>query len=168
MISENLPRWYVLYVAYRRELIVASKLNEIGYETCVPTTIELRQWSDRIKKINKVLFPNYVFVELDLKQSNQITGIQHVIKFVKFGSEYAVLKDWEIQLIKNLGKIPHPVTIHLGDISNGDEVEIILGPLKNMRGQVNWKNQTGTLAISIPALHCFAQVIVNHNEVRKI
>lgn len=168
MISENLPRWYVLYVAYRCELIVASKLNEIGYETCVPTTFELRQWSDRIKKINKVLFPNYVFVELDLKQSNQIAGMQHVISFVKFGSEYAVLKDWEIQLIKNLGFVAQPVTIKLGVVAKGDEVEIISGPLKNMRAHVNWKNQTGTLELSIPTLQCFAQVIVNHNEVRKV
>ena len=158
----------MLYVAYRCEKNVEFKLNTLGYETCVPTTIEIRQWSDRIKKINKVLFPNYVFAEFELKDFHKITSIPHVIKLVKFGSEIAVLKEWEVTLIKNLGKISQPVTIHLGNFSKGDEVEIISGPLKNIRGQVNWKNASGLVELSIPSLHCFAQVLMNQKDLRKV
>ncbi len=43
--------WYVLYTKAQQELKVEKKLSDLGYEVYCPKTIEIRQWSDRKKKI---------------------------------------------------------------------------------------------------------------------
>ena len=43
--------WYVLYTTSRAEKKVAQRLEEKGLEVFLPMIEELRQWSDRKKKV---------------------------------------------------------------------------------------------------------------------
>ena len=56
-------QWFVLYTTSRSEKKVAKRLNEMGVEVFLPIVEELRQWSDRKKKVQKALFNGYVFVK---------------------------------------------------------------------------------------------------------
>ena len=168
MSVHSIKRWHAIYVASRCERMVATQLMEQGIESMVPITKELRQWSDRRKWVEKVLFPNYVFLCVDIHVRQTVKGLRHVVGYVKFGGEEAVLSEKEVNLIKNIGKLTNPVTIHHEKLGVGDEVEIIEGPLRFLRGYLTRTNGTTMIQLAIPSLHCFANVNLEIGKVRKV
>ena len=53
--------WIAALVKMNTEKKVSAKLTQLGYHNYVPTQTEIRQWSDRKKKIDKVVIPMIVF-----------------------------------------------------------------------------------------------------------
>lgn len=49
--------WFVLYVKPKQELKVAQQLANINVETYAPYKKEIRQWSDRKKKLMSPYLP---------------------------------------------------------------------------------------------------------------
>ena len=43
--------WYALYTQPRQEKKVVSRLEQLGIEVYCPLLIQVRQWSDRKKKV---------------------------------------------------------------------------------------------------------------------
>ncbi|MGB3344309.1 MAG: UpxY family transcription antiterminator [Aequorivita sp.] len=125
--------WYVLYVRYRYEKKVAALLEEKRIPVFLPIVQSLRVWSDRKKKIYKPLFPNYVFVRInstiDLYKALSTEG---VIRYVKFGNEYAQLRDREILQIKQF--LGLDVISEIDSVSfipcKGEKMKINYGPLR--------------------------------------
>jgi transcriptional antiterminator RfaH len=58
------PGWYLIYVRFRHEKSIASKLYDGGVKTYLPVTKTFRKWHDRNKYIDLPLFPCYLFVFL--------------------------------------------------------------------------------------------------------
>ncbi|MDI6761781.1 MAG: transcription termination/antitermination NusG family protein [Thermodesulfobacteriota bacterium] len=61
--------WYVIQTKPRKEKEAASYLWTRGLEVFNPLTEVLSPRNARMEKIQKSLFPNYVFVKFDLDQS---------------------------------------------------------------------------------------------------
>lgn len=95
--------WHVLYVKSRLEKRVNESLKEISLESFLPQVKTIKQWSDRKKTVLKPLFPSYVFVyinsSLELHKALSVNG---VCAYIKFGREYAKVKEEEIKKIKLL------------------------------------------------------------------
>ena len=53
--------WHALYVRSRMEKKVLSQLEESGYKAYLPLITQVKQWSDRKKKVEEPLFKSYVF-----------------------------------------------------------------------------------------------------------
>ena len=58
-------KWFVLFTKPRTEIKVSQRLSVLGIENYTPTRIEVRQWSDRKKKITVPLLPSMVLVSLN-------------------------------------------------------------------------------------------------------
>lgn len=160
--------WHALYVASRCEKVVAAQLRVLGIEAIVPVQKQTRQWSDRKKVADVILFPNYVFLAANVHQHEAVVRIDHVVGFVRFGGKIAALADREINLIKQIGQVEHPVVISNDTYCSGDEVEIISGPMKNHRGRILSTNGSTKVQIPIPSLQSCAQVVVGKGEVRNV
>ena len=63
MKAPNKRNWRAVYTKPRSEKKVAERLEEQGSEVYCPTQINLRQWSDRKKKVSAPVFPSYVRTE---------------------------------------------------------------------------------------------------------
>ena len=61
---QNNNHWFVLVTKPRNEQKVESRLNDIGIQAYCPVRTELRQWSDRKKKIKVPLLPSMLLVKL--------------------------------------------------------------------------------------------------------
>lgn len=169
MIELEESTWYVLYVASRCERAVAAELAKDNYETYVPVQQQVRQWSDRKKVVEVVLFPNYVFVAFGPGQTIASPGkYVHAYKWIEFNNKLARVRLSEMALIRQLGQLDRPVTIQSESLTCGDEVEIIAGALKNTRGRVVAMNGIAKIQLAIPGLRCFAQVEVERGEVRRV
>ena len=51
MIALDSKKWFVIYTKPRTEIKVSQRLSVLGIENYTPTRMEVRQWSDRKKKI---------------------------------------------------------------------------------------------------------------------
>ena len=61
-------RWIAVLVQVNCEKKAATRLGKIGYETYIPTQQEVHQWSDRKKKVDRLIMPMVVFVRASLRE----------------------------------------------------------------------------------------------------
>lgn len=160
--------WYALLVKPRTEKKVGQRLGELGFEACVPTQMQLRQWSDRRKKVEVVLFNNYVFVATDSKRRNEVFQAGHVLKYVQFGGRIATLSEKEVAMIKRLARLEAPVEITYESFRVGETVEVLTGPLAGYCGTVMSVSGHARLQLALPSLQCFARVEVKGEEVKRV
>ncbi|MGB5927061.1 MAG: transcription termination/antitermination NusG family protein, partial [Cyclobacteriaceae bacterium] len=75
-------------------------MNDADIEAFLPLTTVIRQWSDRKKKMTVPLFPNYIFVRLDLKEKYRVLQTDGVVKFVSIQGVPCKIAESEIETIK--------------------------------------------------------------------
>tara|TARA_B110000503_G_C7080585_1_gene384957 strand:- start:733 stop:1194 length:462 start_codon:yes stop_codon:yes gene_type:complete len=92
--------WHVLYTKPKWEKKTAEQLIKIGINCYCPTVVKVRQWSDRKKKVEVPLFNNYIFVQLDEKDRNNVFISPGVVRYLFWLGKHAVVKDFEINTIK--------------------------------------------------------------------
>ncbi len=124
--------WYVLYTAARAEKKVESRLLEMGVKVFLPIHRCKRRWSDRIKLVEMPLFKSYVFVQYPEHKLRSLLLIPGVSRIVFYLQRPAVVRENEIQAIKEFLDISRDREI----ILQGDTVEIISGALESKTGEV--------------------------------
>ena len=92
--------WYVILTRPKWELKTCMALLEDKIEANYPTYYEVRQWSDRKKKIIKPYCNSYVFVRLQDADLNRVFDIPGVVKSLFWQGQAAKLQEEEIHLLK--------------------------------------------------------------------
>ena len=120
-----MKNWYLLKTKPRQEIIAKQNLKNQGYGSFCP-----------IVKINNrlvVLFPGYLFVQLNEKTQNwsPINSTKGVSHFVKFGLNFAKVPTSVIELIKTNQHITAEKLKDLNKFKPGDKVQISDGAFKN-------------------------------------
>ena len=120
-----MKNWYLLKTKPRQEIIAKQNLKNQGYGSFCP-----------IVKINNrlvVLFPGYLFVQLNEKTQNwsPINSTKGVSHFVKFGLNFAKVPTSVIEFIKTNQHITTEKLINLNKFKPGDKVQISDGTFKN-------------------------------------
>ena len=140
MDSHDQKFWHALYVRSRAEKKVLWQLEENGFTAYLPLISQVKQWSDRKKKVEEPLFKSYVFVYSNEKEYIPILNVFGVIKFVTFERKAVVVPENQILAIKKF----------VSDYENGEEykmmndeelkvgqkVRIINGPMKGLTGKL--------------------------------
>ncbi len=121
-----MKNWYLIKTKPRQEKIAKQNLENQDYETFCP-----------IAKINNrlvVLFPGYLFVQLNEKTQNwsPINSTRGVSHFVKFGLNFAKVPMSVIEFIKTHQYITVEKLNNLNKFKPGDKIQIIDGALKNL------------------------------------
>jgi transcription termination/antitermination protein NusG len=129
-------KWYVMYTASRSEKKVADRLKDRGVEVYLPIIEELRQWSDRKKKVQKALFNGYVFVKTSRNQLWECLQVPGAVKFVHFSGNHATVREEVLDIIKRIVETGVAIETDGSDIEPGEKVKVIGGPLQHMVGEV--------------------------------
>ena len=156
--------WHVVYTAPRAEKKVDLEFQELGLETFCPTQTVVRQWSDRKKKIEKVLFTSYVFVKCNTKDFEKIYQVQGFVRFVYYLKRPAIVKDYEIE---NIRIFLEQATDHSITFVPDEAVRIAEGPLQGKTGKIEriGKNK---LVIRIEQLNMSLVAEVHKNKVEHL
>jgi transcription antitermination factor NusG len=151
--NENLqcPRWHVVYTMPKAERRVALSIGEIGIETYLPLCTIVRQWSDRLKKVEVPLFPNYVFVKVDEKTRRNVYKIKEPIRFISIDKRPAVVDEREIQTIRQVLSGGSKVSSE-AYFQQGMMVRIKQGQFAGLEGIVIKRNGTTRLLVRIERL----------------
>jgi len=129
--------WYVLYTKPRNEKKVATLLQEKGIEVYCPVKEEIRQWSDRKKKISEPVFRSYIFVSLEDYNAENIPVLETPgsVRFLWWNKKPGVVRNEEIQAIRDFLNDYKGAEITV-ELTSGQEVTIGEGPLKDATGTV--------------------------------
>lgn len=164
------PRyWFAVLVKMNTEKKVSEKLNMLGIENYVPIQTEMRQWSDRKKRIERIVIPMIVFVYVDKEEVKIVRAFSSVHKFLSYPGikEPAIIPNeqiWNLRLMLN--NADSKVEISDSIYAIGEEVEIIRGPLKGLRGELCYfEKEKPMVGVHIELLG-YACVNVNRNDVK--
>jgi len=94
--------WYVLITKPKAEKKSASQLSQMGIEAFCPVRKEVRQWSDRKKKIEIPLLPSMVLVNLEDINRNTVFAIAGVKRYLFWLGKPAVVRYDEIKALKEI------------------------------------------------------------------
>jgi transcriptional antiterminator RfaH len=123
--------WYVLRTKPQHEIKSAQILEKSGLEIFCPVITEVRQWSDRKKKITVPLFRSYVFANLDDKSRNHVFEAPGVVGYMQWLGKPAIAKDDEIEAIRSWLNNDQLGEFEVGTLKAGEEVEIKSGNFAN-------------------------------------
>jgi transcriptional antiterminator RfaH len=115
-ISKN---WFVLFTKPRNELKVLERLMSIGIEAYTPSKIEVRQWSDRKKKVLVPLLPSMVLVCLQGKQVDQVFEVPGVVRYLFEHGKRAKVSNQEVLAMQSYLENIYETTqkeLEIGDI----------------------------------------------------
>ena len=93
-------KWFVLYTKPRNEIKVSQRLSVLGIENYTPTRVEVRQWSDRKKKIAVALLPSMVLVNLNEKEVNKVFEVAGVVRYLFENQKRAEVSNEEVLAMK--------------------------------------------------------------------
>lgn len=167
VVDKRTSHWYAAHVRSRHEKQVARQLEERRVSCFLPVYRSVRRWKDRRKELDLVLFPGYVFVNLDLKDRMRVLQVPSVVRFVSFNGQPAALPDAEIEalsngLAKGLRAEPHPY------LKVGNRVRVKYGPLAGMEGILVRRKEKFRVVLSIDLIQRSVAVEVDESEVQPL
>ena len=117
-----IEKWFVLCTKPRNELKVLNRLSSLGIDAYTPSRIELRQWSDRKKKVLVPLLPSMVLVRLDEKEVQKVFDIPGVVRYLFEHGTRAVVSNEEVQAMQMYLENIH--TLNKQGLAEGDTVQV--------------------------------------------
>lgn len=162
-------KWYVMQTKPRNEQLVYKQIQQKGIETFLPLVEKIRIWTDRKKKIQVPLFSGYVFVHANGEERiKAITNTSGALRYIFYDNHPAVVKENEIELIKQALLDPEKISIEDKKIKKGDLILVTRGIFKGMKGFVNEFRGKYKLTVNLDELSYSFSIILNSNEVNLI
>ena len=131
--------WIAALVQMNCERKSAEKLSKLGISNYVPIQEEIHQWSDRRKKITRVVIPMVVFVRVDEIERNLVRDLSFIYKLITYPgqSQPAIIPDSQIsQLQFMVDNSKDQIVFKESSLCIGDTIQVIRGPLKGLTGSV--------------------------------
>ncbi|MBQ8672659.1 MAG: UpxY family transcription antiterminator [Bacteroides sp.] len=137
---EALPKsWVAALVQVRSEKAVGKRLFDLHIESYVPTQWEYHQWSDRRKRVERVIIPMVVFIHADKATIKRLITYTFINKVLSYPGERqpAIIPDYQIDHLKFMLKQSEaPIEMHDHVFKTGETVRIVRGPLKDLEGEL--------------------------------
>ena len=128
--------WYAIYVRSKNEKNVHSALLNKGIESSLPLKTVIRQWSDRKKKLQLPMFRGYVFVKINLNIDKlNVLQTPGIVKFIHFKNQIPVIPEEQIFWLNTILTSESEINYETQYLT-GNEVEVIAGPFKGLKGKV--------------------------------
>lgn len=158
-------KWFAIYVKSRNEKKVFKSFGYMGIEAFLPLIVNMRQWSDRKKKIEEPLFRSYIFVHTDLKDYYDILNCKGVVKFIIFEGEPVTVPDNQILAIKSYIEDSDRAEIYSEDLHKGELVQIKSGIMKGLVGRLIEIRRKTRLIINIESVGKYIPINISRSKV---
>ena len=143
MMSNSVKKWFVLFTKPRNELKVYDRLTALGITAYTPTKIEVRQWSDRKKKVIVPLLPSMVLVSFRKQDSDTVFNVPGVVRFLFENGKRASVSNDEVVAMQCYLDRSYPKQTK--SLLVGDTVKV---PLLDQEG----------ILLSVKGKNCIAQL----------
>jgi transcription antitermination factor NusG len=162
-------RWYAVKVRARCEEAIASVLRDKQYEVLTPTFTELREYSDRVRKVRSALFPGYLFVAMNPEKMLHLVSTDGVQYVVRNGTGIQPVYDEEIRIVKALCQMDgqqSQTRRPCAYLRIGQRVRIEGGPLAGLEGILVRVRDVERIVVTVESLHSSVSVEIGHTRIR--
>ena len=158
-------KWYVIHTRPRQEERALENLTRQGYKAWMPWLEVEKIRGGRITKVIEPMFSRYLFIQLDQVTTNwgPIRSTLGVSKLVTFGNQAASISN---EFVEMLQRTPLQDSKHI--LKQGDEVEIMQGPLKGVKGIFDQQDGELRAMILIELINQSHKVQVSMQELRPL
>jgi transcription antitermination factor NusG len=159
--------WYALKVRAGGEFKPKLALEQKGFDIYLPTYVDCRKYSDRIRKVDAALFTGYLFCRFDAQHRLPILTTPGVDSIIGVGGVPRAIEDSEIEAIRNLvesGASPQPWPY----LREGDPVRIEFGAFSGVTGFLVKTRGVDRLVLSIHMLQRSISIEIDRAWVRPV
>ncbi|PXY41982.1 antitermination protein NusG [Flavobacterium cheongpyeongense] len=149
--------WYVVYTKPKWEKKVAEKLSEIGIVCYCPLITQIKQWSDRKKKVEVPLFNSYVFVQLSETDRNLVFQVAGVIRYLFWLGKAAIVRNEEIITIKKCLSDKSVSDISIVSYKKGDKIKLESGIFSSQNAVIQEVTNTHYILV-LESLGCILKM----------
>ena len=149
--------WLVVCVQSNREKKTYERLSALGFESFLPLQEETRRWSDRSKKVQRVVIPMVVFVRISPSERIPVLRLPSVSRFMVLRGEStpAVIPDEQMHRFKfMLDYSDEAINMSTTPLSPGTKIKVIKGPLSGLQGELVTVNGKSKVAVRLTMLGC--------------
>ena len=149
-------RWYACRTRPRAEKQTERLLRLRGVESYLPLLEQVRQWTDRQKRVAFPLLPGYVFARFRLAMIHEVLKTAGVVTIIRNDGHLAPVRSEELESIRvlvacvNAGDSPPPEPVEF--LEAGREVIVADGPFSGIRGVLVEDRGRARVVIRLSAL----------------
>lgn len=135
----------------------AERLKTMGVEYYLPIQSEIRQWSDRRKKVDRLVIPMMIFVHVTPQERPLPLTLQAISRYMVLRGESrpAVIPEEQMERFRfMLDYSPEAVEICSTPLAAGDAVKVIKGPLAGLEGELVMIGGKSKVAVRLDMLGC--------------
>lgn len=152
---DEIKSWLVVYVQSNREKKTYERLKALGYDSFLPLQEETHRWSDRSKKVQRVVIPMVVFVRISPSERIPVLRLPSVSRFMVLRGEStpAIIPDAQMERFRfMLDYSEEAVEMCSERIQPGEQVKVIKGPLTGLTGELITMGGKSKVAVRIHIL----------------
>ncbi|RXQ97461.1 UpxY family transcription antiterminator [Ancylomarina salipaludis] len=162
-------RWYAIYTRSRSEKKLYKELLDKSIEVFLPLKKELRVWSDRKKWVENPLFTSYIFVRVSEREYYEAINSIWAVRYVCFEGRAVPIPDSQIDSLKLfLEDTKRDVELTSRSLKKGDHLEITIGPLKGVRGELVQLRGQHRIVLRFISLGCCVHADISMDEVKRL
>ena len=159
--------WFAIKVRTGAELRIGDSLEKKEFKIFVPTCIEPRPYSDRIKKVRVALFPGYVFSRFGASDKQKLLFTPGVEAVVSTAGVPEPIDEEEIgAIIKVVAATaaaePWPY------LKTGDRVRVMFGAFAGVEGILVRERGKDRLVLSVEKVERSMSVEIDRSWVRPV
>lgn len=156
-IQQEERKWYVAYVRLFHERKTAEKLTAMGIECFVPIREEIHQWSQRKKKVQRVLIPQMIFIHATRKERMEALNLSSISHYMVLRGEHtpAIIPDKQMQqFIFMVDYSEETIEMYNSPLEPGQAIKVIKGPLAGLEGELLEIEGKSKVMIRLDLLGC--------------
>ena len=150
-------KWYVAYVRLFQERKTAEKLAAMGIESFVPVREEIHQWSQRKKKVMRVLIPQMIFIHATPKERLEALTLASISHYMVLRGEHtpAIIPDRQMQqFMFMVDYSEESIEMYNSPLQPGQSIKVIKGPLAGMEGELMEIEGKSKVIVRLDLLGC--------------
>ena len=150
-------KWYVAYVRLFHERKTAEKLAAMGIESFVPVREEIHQWSQRKKKVMRVLIPQMIFIHATPKERLEALTLASISHYMVLRGEHtpAIINDRQMQqFMFMVDYSEETIEMYNSPLQPGQSIKVIKGPLAGMEGELMEIEGKSKVIVRLDLLGC--------------
>ena len=154
-----IPRrqWLVAYVQSCLEKKTAERLKAMGVEYYLPIQSEIRQWSDRRKRVDRLVIPMMIFVHVTPQERPLPLTLQAISRYMVLRGESrpAVIPEEQMERFRfMLDYSEEAICMNYSPLARGKKVRVIKGPLTGLVGELVALDGKSKIAVRLDMLGC--------------
>jgi transcription antitermination factor NusG len=159
--------WFAVQVYTGKEKWVSAALEERGHDPLLLLYTETHQWSDRRMRVERAVFPGYVFCRVDPRQRTSVLSVPGVLRIVGVGRKPIPLEVDEVSSLLQIADSGHRVS-PAPFLRTGERVVIRGGALDGVVGRLIHFRNGLRVAVSVSLLERAVSLEVDISRLERL